>query len=184
MTQNQRSNLERLQNRARVLHGLTVIVLIVVPAYVLLCSLFFPPSPSDLAHNYPEISIDPALPQVRYWAAIFIAWLPFVPFLWTFNQMRKLFLRYRSGEVLSAACAQRIHMVGLGFMAIAIVSFIVHPLLSSTLSFPSEEGGSGSLSIVVNQTFFMNLVVGAFLTVIGWAMGEAAQVAAENKEFV
>lgn len=97
--------------------------------------------------------------------------------------MRALLLLYAMGDVLGAETALRIRSIGHCLLALAIWGVLAHTLNIAALTW-GNPSGERALSIAVgNNDLFLFLAAG-LMTVIGWAMSEAARVADENRSFV
>jgi ABC-type Fe3+ transport system permease subunit len=109
--------------------------------------------------------------------------LTLVPVLGTLVQMRRLFSRYRAGEVLTDACAAHIRATGLWLGALAVLQVAVHPLQTVALSFQAPAGQRQLSVALTGETLWLLLAAG-LLAVIGHAMRLAARTAEENRSFV
>ena len=97
--------------------------------------------------------------------------------------MRDLFQSYRRGEILTPGCADRIIRTGQGFLALALVPFVLQPVQTALLTLNNPQG-ERAISIGLNSDMLLFALSGAWIIVIGWAMREASDVAAENRAFV
>ena len=97
--------------------------------------------------------------------------------------MRKLFGAYVKGHVLTEASARLIQRIGQGFLALAIVPFVLRPVQSVLMTLANPPG-ERSITIGLDSDMIFFALSGGLIVVIGWAMREAADVAAENKSFV
>jgi len=95
--------------------------------------------------------------------------------------MVRLFAAYRDGEVLSVGNAETILRIGRNFLMVAAFTVLVPTLQVLILSW---RAGQRMLSIGLDQGTLGFLLAAGLLTVIGWAMREAAAVKAENEGFV
>ena len=117
------------------------------------------------------------------WVAVAAGLVPLAVMLWTIWQMRQLFALFARGAVLTPMVAARIRRIGQGFLALALLPLVVIPVQSVLLSWANPEG-ERSLSVIVNSNMLGFAVASALLILIGWAMGQAAEVAEENRAFV
>jgi hypothetical protein len=104
-----------------------------------------------------------------------------LPMVAALRGMVRLFGAYRDGEVLSAANALVILHVGRNLLLVALFTVLVPSLQTLILSWQAEHR---MLSIGLDGGTLGFLMAAGLLTVIGWAMAEAARVKAENAEFV
>jgi uncharacterized membrane protein len=105
------------------------------------------------------------------------------PLVATFLGMRRLFGRYRQGEILSDACASDILRIGQALFAVAATTVIVPTLQILILSW-NIGPGQRLLSIGLDGSTLGFLLSGGLLIVIGWVMREAAKAAEDAKGFV
>jgi mannose/fructose/N-acetylgalactosamine-specific phosphotransferase system component IIC len=104
-----------------------------------------------------------------------------LPMVAALRGMVRLFAAYRDGEVLSKGNADTILRIGRNFLIVAGFTVLVPTLQTLILSWNS---GHRMLSIGLDQGTLGFLLAAGLLTVIGWAMREAAVVKAENAGFV
>jgi hypothetical protein len=95
--------------------------------------------------------------------------------------MVRLFGQYRQGVVLSDDNAATILRIGRALLLVAVFSVLVPTLQTLILSWNAAQK---TLSIGIDGGTLGFLMAAGLLTVIGWAMGEAARVKAENEGFV
>ena len=70
-----------------------------------------------------------------------------------------------------------------GFLALAIVPFVLIPVQSVLLSW-ANPAGQRSLTVSLSTAMLGFALAAGLLIVIGWAMRDASDVAAENRAFV
>lgn len=168
----------RLHRMAALLHGLTLACEIALP--ILLGLALFTVSAREALTWIP----DGADPQGIFLLLGTIAGLaPAFALIWALDILRRLFARYRDGEVLTEASAQLIRQAGKAFLLVAALKIISHPLQSLLFTWQSPPG-SRALSLSLGQAEIGFLLLAGLLTLIGWAMTEAAQAADENRAFV
>jgi hypothetical protein len=97
--------------------------------------------------------------------------------------MRRLFGRYRRGEILTDACADDILRTGHALFWVAAATVIVPTLQILVLSW-NNGAGQRILSIGLDGGTLGFLFSGLLLVTIGWVMREAARAVEENKGFV
>jgi Protein of unknown function (DUF2975) len=112
-------------------------------------------------------------------AAIAVAAL--IPLIAALMAMGRLFDRYRQGEILSDGCADDILRIGRAMLFVAAATVLVPTLQVLVLSWNAPLR---VLQIGLDQGTLGFLLSAGLLTVIGWAMREAARVKAENEGFV
>lgn len=104
-----------------------------------------------------------------------------LPMVAALRGMVRLFGAYRDGEVLSDTNAHTILRIGRNLLLVAVFSVLVPTLQTLILSWNAAQK---TLSIGIDGGTLGFLMAAGLLTVIGYAMGEAARVKAENEGFV
>lgn len=97
--------------------------------------------------------------------------------------MRALLSLYAMGDVLGSEAALRIRRIGHCLLALAIWGVLAHTLDVAALTW-NNPAGERSLSVAFSNTDLFLFLAAGLMTVIGWAMTEAADVASENRGFV
>lgn len=173
-------NLNRVVKLAGVLGWATVAVMVVLPVGLGVALVTTPLTPE---HWYIDLPVSPDATRTQLATALILGLIAPLILLLTLNEMRKLFAAYRQGEVLTDHCARLIQRIGQGFLTLAIVSFVVYPIQSVLLSFANPPGDRSLMIGLDNEMVFFALS-GGLMIVIGWAMREASDVAAENRSFI
>ncbi|MBP9047146.1 MAG: DUF2975 domain-containing protein, partial [Tabrizicola sp.] len=110
-----------------------------------------------------------------------LALISVLPMVAALRRMVQLFGAYRDGEVLSRDNADTILRIGRNLLIVAAFTVLVPTLQTLILSWSAAQR---MLSIGLDQGTLGFLMAAGLLTVIGWAMREAAAVKAENAAFV
>lgn len=169
--------LSSIQRLSGVLHGLTLACILAAPIIIglifvaLLNGVVF----ADLAGKTPQ--------GFFLWAGVAVSLLPGVALLWVLNVLRQLFDNYRVGDVLTRGSAELICLLGKGFFLIACLNIVVQPIKTLLFSWQAPAG-ERSVSIGISHADIGFVLLAGLLTVIGWAMTEAARQAEENRSFV
>lgn len=174
--------LSRTRRIARPLSLVTTVVLLGYPGAMLLMALAGYFSEELLRDTYDTVTITaipPAVWGVLYATAIVSLALVLLA-LWN---MRALLALYAMGDVLGQDAALRIRRIGTILLALAIWSMLAHTLNVAALTW-NNPPGTRALSVAVGNADLFLLLAAGLMTVIGWAMSEAARVADENREFV
>ena len=177
------TNLVRLRRLAAVLGTATwaaMGVVVLAAAWVLWQT---PPAPANAAALFPDHSVAQGVTAWQLWLALALSGGLLLVLLWTLDQMRRLFGVFARGEVLSLAAATRILSIGRGLVALAGLTILVGAAQSALLSMAAPPG-QRLLAIGISQSEVGFLLAGGLMTLIGWAMAEAAAVAEENRGFV
>lgn len=182
-------NTLRVPRLSGVLYGVTLIFmgLALVWAVILLASIagmvgVFPTHEALQAQN-PALVIHPDLPRGPIAAVVALALIPLGIWVWTLDHMRRLFARYKSGSILTDQSARHIQRIGQGLLGAGIVEVALVPIESLILT-AWNEPGQHAVSIEVSSDTLGFFIAAGLLTVIGWAMKDAAHAARENKEFI
>ena len=119
------------------------------------------------------------LSGLLYWVALVLSVV--LPMVAALRGMVRLFAAYRDGEVLSDTNARTILRIGRNLLLVAVFTVLVPTLQTLILSWHAAQK---TLSIALDGGTFGFLMAAGLLTVIGYAMGEAARIKAENEGFV
>lgn len=171
-------NESRLKSLASLLYGATLACEIVLPIIVVAVAVAIGIGAMQIPF---ESETDPS--GVFRWLGLAVGLLPIVALVWALDTLRRLFARYRDGDVLTEGSALLIRKAGKALLFVAGLKIIVQPIQSVLLTWQSAPG-SRQLSIGIGQAEIGFLLTAGLLTVIGWAMTEAAQIAEENRSFV
>ncbi len=167
---------------ARLMRGVADVVLVAVPL-VLIATMVFLPAQLAMFQGPPGLQVSPDATRTHVALAQAVGMVPLAIAMWTLWQMRRLFALYANGVVLTLQAARQIRRVGQGFLILALLPLIVIPAQSVLLSWANPEG-QRSLSVTLDDNMLVSIIVSGFLILIGWAMAQAADVAAENESFV
>lgn len=129
--------------------------------------------------------VPPSTPVSAFQGALVagLAVLSVYPMVAAFLAMRRLFGRYRAGEILTDACAADILRIGQALFAVAAMTVILPTLQILVLSWNAPPGGR-ILSIGIEGSTLGFLLSGAMLITIGWVMREAARIAEDNEGII
>lgn len=168
----------KITRLAAVLHGVTVAALIVIPILVIGFLLLL-----SLGQSMSLALEDVPAQGVFLVAGVAVGFLPVLALLWVLDSLRQLFARYRDGEVLTGGSADLILRAGKGLLWLAGLSIAVQPLSTALLTWQAPPG-ERSISVGISQAEVGFVFVAGLLTLIGYAMREAARQADENKGFI
>lgn len=174
------SKLQKLSKLARLLRVLTIGGMVLLPLAII---IGLATSPAKFATSQVYLDISPQVTQTQLWAAVALGLINVMIVLFILNGMRKLFTAYSTGEVLTDHCAVLIQRIGKGFVALAAANFLLDPLQMVLLTMANPPG-QRSIAIGLNSDMIFFALSGGLIIVIGWAMREASDAAAENKAFV
>jgi hypothetical protein len=172
------SNLSRL---SAVLYWTALVLSAVLPLLVLFYAARGLADPASLIDRVPGIPPDTPIGrgQAGLVAAVGIASV--LPMIMALRAMARLFACYQRGEVLSDANAETILTIGRALLLVAAFTVLVPTLQTLIISW---YGSQRILSIGLGGGTLGFALAAGLLTVIGWAMREAARVKTENEGFV
>jgi hypothetical protein len=173
-----RSRLVRLSNA---LYWTALSLSVVLPLIALLFAGLGVADPASLRSAHPAIAPETPVSRVQAGLVAAVALVAVLPLVAALRAMAQLFDSYRSGIVLSAANADTILRIGRALILVALFTVLAPTLQLLILSW---SGPSRMLALGLDGGTLGFLMAAGLLTVIGWAMREAALVKAENEEFV
>ncbi|MGL4319925.1 MAG: DUF2975 domain-containing protein [Paracoccaceae bacterium] len=160
--------------------NLALVVLPLAAAGGLLALLNHPEWAEGLFAGLPAVTAFSA-PKVGLAAAMGL--LALIPALYALLHMRRLFRLYLAGQVLTAPAARHIRQIGLALVTIGCTGPLI-PTLQTLIMTADNPAGQRMLQISLSSDNLGFLLAGGLLTVVGWAMTEAARVAEDNQGFV
>ncbi len=177
------SQLNRVSKWAAVLRGITIAAMVVLPITIIGGLFNTPLVPQALNGALEGVAVSPDATRGQLIAVVALNLISPLILLLTLNEMRKLFGAYIAGQVLTESSARLIQRIGQGFLALAIVPFILRPIQSVLLTLANPPG-ERSLAVGLDSDMIFFALSGGLIMVIGWAMREASDVASENRSFV
>lgn len=177
------SQLTRVSKWAAVLRGITIAAMVVLPVTIIGGLFNTPLVPEALNGTLDGVAVSPDATPGQLATVVALNLISPIILLLTLNEMRKLFGAYVDGQVLTESSAQMIQRIGQGFLALAIVPFVLRPIQTVLLTLANPPG-ERSLAVGLDSDMIFFALSGGLIMVIGWAMREASEAAAENKSFV
>jgi|JI7StandDraft_1071085.scaffolds.fasta_scaffold61096_3 mannose/fructose/N-acetylgalactosamine-specific phosphotransferase system component IIC len=171
----------RLQRLSETLYWTTLALSVVLPLIVLYYAGKGVADPGSLLTQAPVLPADLIVTRAQAGLVAAVAIASLLPMLAALRAMTRLFDRYRMGEVLSHANATTILTIGRALLAVAAFTIAVPTLHALILSWNAPQR---VLSIALDSGTLGFAIAAGLLTVIGWAMAEAARIKAENEGFV
>ena len=170
-----------LRKLSGLLYWIALALSVILPFVVLLYAGKAVTDPASLLARTPALAPDTpvTVPQAGLVAAV--ALISVLPMVAALRAMVRLFACYREGEVLSPANADAILQIGRMLVLVALFTVLVPTLQTLILSWTAPQK---TLAIGIDGGTLGFLMAAGLLTVIGWAMREAAAVKAENESFV
>lgn len=173
----------QMQKRAILLRRLVGVACVGLPLLLIWQLVFYGPVPGDMAAVFPGLAVSEAVSQTQLWLALLLGFIPFGIGLWLLVTMRALLGLYAQGQALSVDAAGDIRRIGLGLLALGVLPIVIRPVQGVLLSW-NNPPGERMLSVFFGSNDIGFLLGGAVMLMIGWAMAEAAEAAAENRAFV
>lgn len=123
-----------------------------------------------------------ALTPIVLTAGFFAGMLPLLVSLLCLLCAIDLFRHFEKGEVFTAASGRRLTRVGLALAVLPLAQIIMTGLVSFLLTMNNADAHSIILSL--DTSHMLVGFAGGLVIVTGWVLGEAARIAAENREFI
>jgi Protein of unknown function (DUF2975) len=137
--------------------------------------------PDALLRQFPALAKGTEISAVQGALSAMIAVVAVLPMIAAFMGMSRLFNRYRQGEILTDDNAEDILRIGRAMLFVAMATVLVPTLQLLVLSWNATPR---TLQIGIDGGTLGFVLSAGLLTVIGWAMRDAARVKAENEGFV
>ncbi len=177
------SSIDKVKRWSRALQWLTVFAMIATPIAFWIGALNMPLDQAIVDGLVHGITVTRNVTAGQLYGAIALSVISPIIFLFVLNDMRRLFASYRTGDILTKACANLIKRIGQGFLGLALMQFILQPVMTALLTMHNPPG-KRSIAVSLNSEMIFFALSGGLIIVIGWAMREASNVASENRSFV
>lgn len=171
----------RLQTLSGFLYWVALVLSVLLPLAVLIYAGRGVTDPGTLLSRAPQLPSETPVTMVQAGAVAAIGLVAVLPMVAALRGMVRLFARYREAEVLSAENADTILQIGRALVLVALFTVVVPTLQTLILSWNAAQK---TLTIGIDGGTLGFLMAAGLLTVIGWAMREAAAVKAENAGFI
>ena len=171
----------RMQTLSGILYWVALVLSVALPLLVLLYAGNWVTDPASLLPLAPGLPSGTVVTSAQAGLVAAIALVSVLPMVAALRGMVRLFARYREGEVLSPGNAETILQVGRAMLVVALFTVVTPTLQTLILSWTAPQK---TLAIGLDSGTLGFLMAAGLLTVIGWAMREAAAVKAENEGFV
>jgi Protein of unknown function (DUF2975) len=171
----------RLQGLSGLLYWVALVLSVLLPLLVLIYAGKGVTDPGSLLSRAPQVAAGTPVTTLQAGLVAAMGLVAVLPMVAALRGMARLFGRYREAEVLSAENADTILQIGRALVLVAVFTVVVPSLQTLILSWNAAQK---TLAIGIDGGTLGFLMAAGLLTVIGWAMREAAAVKAENAEFV
>lgn len=175
------TDLPQISRLSTWLYWTATVLAYVLPLVVILTILRGYFDPATVVSRFPLLAADTPVTAFQGALVAAIALLSVFPMIAALLAMGSLFNRYRRGEVLSDGSADDILRIGRAMLFVAVATVLVPTLQMLVLSWNATPR---TLQIGIDGGTLGFLMSAGLLTVIGWAMRDAARVKAENEGFV
>jgi hypothetical protein len=172
---------QRLQSLSGILYWVALVLSVVLPLLVLVYAGKGVTEPASLLSRAPSVPPGTVVTPAQAGLVAAVALVAVLPMVAALRGMVRLFSRYREAKVLSPENAETILRIGRAMMLVALFTVLVPMLQTLILSWNAPQK---TLAIGLDGGTLGFLMAAGLLTVIGWAMREAAAVKAENEGFV
>jgi hypothetical protein len=112
--------------------------------------------------------------------AAFLSVLPVLALSWGLCRLAATLRLFSVGQPFAPAAAHGLRDFGAGVIACAVLK----PVAGAMLSVLVTWSGPKALAVSISSDTLLLLLLGAAMTLLGWAFGEAAALAEENAQFV
>ena len=174
-------DLARLGRLSGVLYAAALALSVVLPLVVLVYAGQGVSDPASLLSRAPMVPAGTLVTKAQAGLVAALGLLSVLPMVAALRAMARLFGQYRLGVILNADNAATILRIGRLLILVALFTVLIPTLQTLILSWNAPQK---TLSIGLDGGTLGFLMAAGLLTVVGWAMGEAARVKAENEEFV
>jgi hypothetical protein len=171
----------RLTRLSTTLYWTALVLSVVLPLLVLAYAAKGVIDPASLLAGAPALAPDTIISRRQAGLVAALALISVLPMVAALRAMARLFDRYQRGDVLSDTNADTILTMGRALSLVAAFTVLVPTLQTLILSWNAPQR---TLSIGLDSGTLGFLLAAGLLTVIGWAMREAARLKAENEGFV
>ncbi|NJS38149.1 MAG: DUF2975 domain-containing protein [Rhodobacteraceae bacterium] len=171
----------RLSRLSDMLYWTVLVLSAALPMLALFYAAMGVLDPASLLARAPELGPDTLVTRGQAGLIAAVTLVSVLPMVAALRAMTRLFDQYRTGEVLSQGNAETILGIGRALILVAVFTILTPTVQTLILSWHADQR---TLKLALDGGTLGFLIAAGLLTVIGWAMREAAQVKAENEGFV
>lgn len=173
--------LARLQKLSAILYWVALVLSVILPILVLVYAGKWVTDPASLLSRVPQVPPGTPVTTTQAGLAAAVALISVLPMVAALRAMARLFGRYQAAEVLSLENADTILRIGRALVLVSLFTVLLPTLQTLILSWNAPDR---TLAIGLDGGTLGFLMAAGLLTVVGWAMREAARVKLENEGFV
>jgi len=175
--------MNRIQRVSRAMSALCLIGMIGLPVSLALGWGY----PELLGDTYPgwnsRWGAPESLPAITRVLGFLVSMIPTGVLIYGLARLRRMFQLYEAGNIFSAGSAQYLKQFAVAVMAQAVLGPIAGAMHSVIVTFHNPPG-ERMLTLSLGSGEYSALLLGGLLLVIAWIMGQGAELAEENRQFV
>ncbi|SDU24750.1 DUF2975 domain-containing protein [Stappia sp. ES.058] len=178
--------LARIRLVSRVMAGVTlvpIVAIVAIPAILVALTLLDPAALDARLLDAVEAPKDGILTPLTRARVVALAAVPLLAALAGFVAVRRLFLGFARGEVLTPESGARLKRIGIVVAALGPLTIVIRAVASVVVSLPNPPG-ERMLAVGFGSNDVTTVIAGGLLIVLGWTLEEAARIADENRQFV
>lgn len=160
----------------------SVVLVAIVPTLIWIFTAHWQ-STGWLTDTFPDLPPETVLSPKKPTLVMGLSGLCLVPLLLAIARMRSLLNHYRQAQILTDGCARDIIRIGQWLTITAAIRLVLHTLEIMALSLDNPPGARVPKVALSSKKLAVFLIAG-LLTVIGWALRDAAGIAGEHKGFI
>jgi len=177
------NNAHRISKLATKLHWITAFVLFALPLTIFWQIMRVSLDVKTYAASFPDAVIAANVSTVQVWLCVALDMFVIGVVVYTLEQTRRLFAQFSRRYIFDFTTSDIITRIGVGLLVIVCGATVVYTLQVLVLTWTNPVG-QRALSIMFDNSDVGFLLSAGLLLIIGWAMRDAAVLAAENSEFV
>ncbi|MEM1199256.1 MAG: DUF2975 domain-containing protein [Pseudomonadota bacterium] len=177
---NQDIRKHRIARWSWVLSLAVLITALSLPVVSFIAVLFMSSADMARAIHVPEAVAQGAAPAALISVAG-LATLPVLIFSWGLLSVRHALASFQRGVYFSASVFWSLRRLAVALVLSAALRLVVMPLSGALVSLGQEKG---SIALFIGSGELMPLLLGSGLWLLAWIFTEAAELEAENKQFV
>jgi hypothetical protein len=172
---------DRFLRLSQALYWTALVLSVLLPLLVLLYAGKAVSDPASLPTLVRDLPPQVAVTRLQAGLAALVALAAVLPMVAALRAMARLFSCYQTGDILSDANAATILSIGRALLLVSLFTVLAPTLQTLILSWNAPQK---TLSIGLDGGTLGFAMAAGLLTLIGWAMAEAARIKAENEGFV
>ncbi len=171
---------DRIARWSRILSLAVQMTALVLPLVSFIAVLFMSAGDLATAAHVPQALAEGAATLPRILVAA-LATVPVLIFSWGLMAVRSALASFQRGVYFSASVFRAFRRMAVALFVSALARLVVVPLSGLALSLGQDKG---SLSLAIGTSELLPLLLAAGFWLLAWIFTEAAEVEAENKQFV